>query len=461
MIKKDYGILRAYVMPHPPIILPEIGRGEEAKIEDTARAMEELAKDLADLAPDTIILSSPHAPAYRDAFFISASARDEGHMGNFGYPELGQSLENDLDLIELICQKADQGKIQTFADTRPNDLDHGALVPLYFIRKAYKDFKFIRLGLSGYPAQIHYRLGQLIKAGAEELKRRVVYIGSGDLSHVLKPDGPYGFKEAGPQFDAMINDILGRAAFDELLSFPEKLTREAAQCGLSSFQIMAGALDGKELEVDHLSYEGTFGVGYSVFRFNPIEENPARKFLDLAGEEEGDPKLEEDPYISLARQTIEAYVRTGRFPDLPENLPDEIRQRQGACFVSLHHQGNLRGCIGTLEASRESLALEIQANAISAATRDPRFNPLSLEELDDLEVSVDVLSPAEKIHSIEDLDPQRYGVIVSLGYRRGVLLPNLEGIDTAEAQVDIARRKAGIGPNEAYDLERFEVVRHE
>ncbi len=257
-----------------------------------------------------------------------------------------------------------------------------------------------------------------------------------------------------------MNDILGRAAFDELLTFPEKLTDEAAQCGLSSFQIMAGALDGEELAVERLSYEGTFGVGYAVYRFAPTGLNAERRFLET-DKKQAQTDRRNNPYIALARQTIEDYIRTGRRPDLPDNLPDELSERQAACFVTLHREGRLRGCIGTLEPFRASLAHEIQANAIAAATEDPRFRPLREEELDELEVSVDVLFPAEKIQSLDDLDPRRYGVIVSAGRRRGVLLPNLEGIDTVEEQVDIARQKAGIAAHESYGLERFEVVRHE
>ena len=461
MTEKEFGILQAYVLPHPPIVLPEIGMGQEAEIAATSTAMKQAAKEIARLAPDTIILSSPHAPAYHDAFFISASKRDEGSMGKFGAPQLSQSLENDLDLINDISEKAEREGITIFADTGTNKLDHGSLVPLYFISKEYKNFKFVRLGLSGFSPQTHYRLGQHIASAAEELGRRAVYIASGDLSHVLKPDGPYGFKEAGPEFDDMINDILSRAAFDELLTVPTSLTEEAAQCGLSSFEIMAGALDGEELEVEHLSYEGTFGVGYAVFRFNPTKKNPERKFLELLAQTKKEAGSAEDPYISLARQTIEEYIRTGRRPELPKNLPDEMAKAQAPCFVSLHREGCLRGCIGTLEACHPSLALEIQANAIAASTQDPRFNPLRAEELKDLEVSVDVLSPAEKIQSIKELDPKRYGVIVSRGYRRGVLLPNLDGIDTSEEQVDIARQKAGIAADEKFELERFEVVRHE
>ena len=274
----------------------------------------------------------------------------------------------------------------------------------------------------------------------------------------MKPDGPYGFKAEGPTFDRAVTDILSRAAFDELLTMPKSLTEPAAQCGLSAFQMMAGALDGKDVEAELLSYEGTFGVGYAVCRFEPLNDNAKRQFLTP------EPKSmdkSDNPGIALARHTIEEYITNGVCPDLLPNLPDEMTTKRAATFVTLHRKGQLRGCIGTLEPYRDSIALEIQYNAISAATEDPRFGPVQVHELPDLDISVDVLSPAESIQDINELDPKRYGVIVRLGYRRGVLLPNLDGIDTAEQQVTIARQKAGIAAGENYQLERFEVVRHE
>ncbi len=168
---------------------------------------------------------------------------------------------------------------------------------------------------------------------------------------------------------------------------------------------------------------------------------------------------EHHPLVELARRTITQYVRSGETIQPPEQLSAEMAQR-AATFVSLHKGGNLRGCIGTLEPTRASVADEVIQNAISAATRDPRFPAVQPSELKELEISVDVLTPAEPIASIDELDPKRYGVIVQSGWRRGVLLPDLEGVDTAEYQVSIARRKAGIGPEEPVQLYRFEVKRY-
>jgi len=166
------------------------------------------------------------------------------------------------------------------------------------------------------------------------------------------------------------------------------------------------------------------------------------------------------PLVKLARETIEQYVRFHKVPAPPKPLPPEM-QGQAGVFVSIHDsRGGLRGCIGTIEPTQPSVAEEVIQNAISAATRDPRFPPVEADELDDLVINVDVLTAPEKIEGPEQLDPRRYGVIVQSGWRRGLLLPDLEGVDTVEDQIDIARRKAGIGRREPIELFRFEVKRY-
>jgi AmmeMemoRadiSam system protein A len=165
----------------------------------------------------------------------------------------------------------------------------------------------------------------------------------------------------------------------------------------------------------------------------------------------------------LARKTVESYVQDGRIIDPPQELTPEMQGRAGV-FVSLHQKrGNqdiLRGCIGTIEPSKANVALEVIHNAISAATRDPRFPPVRPNELDSLDIKVDVLTEPEPVKSPDELDPRRYGVIVRSGWRRGLLLPDLEGVDTVEYQVEIARNKAGIGSDEPFELYRFEVKRY-
>ena len=164
------------------------------------------------------------------------------------------------------------------------------------------------------------------------------------------------------------------------------------------------------------------------------------------------------PLVKLAKKTVETFVKEGKTPQ-PEEFTPEMRGRAGV-FVSIHKLGQLRGCIGTFEPQRDNVAEEIMANAISSATRDPRFLPISPSELDQLSYSVDVLTMPEPIASKDQLDHKRYGVIVEAGMRRGLLLPDLEGVDSVDYQIDICRQKAGIMPDEPVKLYRFEVKRY-
>ena len=447
-------IVGAFMVPHPPMIVPEVGKGSEKQIAATTAAYTRVAEEIAALAPETIILSSPHATMYRDCFHISPGSQARGSFGSFRAPEVKFREEYDTELVKAI-ERIAQG--QDFpAGTkgqREPALDHGTMVPLYFIRQVYQNFKLVRIGLSGLPLEDHYRLGQIIQRAVEETGRRAVYIASGDLSHKLQSYGPYGFAEEGPRYDARIMDVCGRGAFGELFDFDEDFCDAAAECGHRSFVIMAGALDGVAVEATSLSHEDVTGVGYGICTFHPKGLDDSRHFLVAETQSE-------DPFVRLARVSLESYVRQRQVIPVPEGLPAELTQRRAGAFVSIHKHGQLRGCIGTIAPTRESLAEEIIHNAISASTRDPRFYPVTPEELDDLEINVDVLGEPEEIQSESELDVKRYGVIVTSGLRRGLLLPDLEGVDTAAQQVAIARQKAGIGAREPVKLQRFEVVRH-
>ncbi|MBQ3337176.1 MAG: AmmeMemoRadiSam system protein A, partial [Selenomonadaceae bacterium] len=279
-----------------------------------------------------------------------------------------------------------------------------------------------------------------------------------------KADGPYGFVDEGPQFDSQVMENLSGADFLKLLTMDNKLCNRAAVCGLRSFWIMAGALDKKSVREERLSYEGTFGVGYGIVWFDAGGEDENRNFayqlVKFKQREAAERKANEDAYVRLARHSLETFVKTHQPAALPDDLPAELLNRRAGAFVSLHKDGNLRGCIGTIAATCDTLAEEILQNAISACSRDPRFEPVKIEELDDIEYSVDVLGEAERVFDLKSLDVKRYGVIVENGGRRGLLLPDLEGVDTVEEQIAIAKRKAGIRPEEKVALWRFEVIRH-
>ncbi len=458
-------VLGAFLVPHPPIILPEIGRGEEKKIQKTIGAYREAARRAAELRPETVVLTSPHATAYSDYFHISPGETARGDFARFGAPEVALSARYDAALAEKISEiAAERGLPAGTQGERDAALDHGTLIPLRFLQEAFSGFRIVRIGLSGLSPVEHYRLGKCIAQAAGALGRRVVFVASGDLSHRLKEDGPYGFAPQGPEFDSRVTKAMAEGDFLELLTFAPALCERAGECGLRSFQIMAGALDGLAVRPELLSYEGPFGVGYGVAAFAVEGADDARRF-DLLLEAGERARLEaaragEDACVRLARLSLETYVKTGRYAKLPPDLPQELLGRRAGAFVSLKKFGRLRGCIGTVDAQTPSLAEEILENAVSAGTRDPRFPRVTREELPELSYSVDVLGEPEKINSAAELDVKRYGVIVRSGSRRGLLLPDLEGVDTPEEQLAIAMRKGRIRQGEPVTLERFEVVRH-
>ena len=491
-------ILGAFMVPHPPIILPEVGMGEEKQIIATTAAYEEVAEKIAELKPDTIIISSPHTVMYADYFHISPGIAASGDMVKFNAPEVSFDAEYDNELVDVICdiakeggpdfdrsssgkkhhskKKTDEPSIHEFpAGTlgeRDPKLDHGTIIPLYFICKKYTDFKLVRIGLSGLPLALHYQMGQIIQKAVDETGRRVVYVASGDLAHKMKEDGPYGFAKEAPEYDDKIMEVCGKADFIKLFDFSDDFCSKAAECGHRSFVMMAGALDGLSVKGKALSHEATFGVGYGICSFTVGEKDDSRKFLDIWRKEKlaelKDKQKDEDPYVRLARYSLENYIRAGKTVTLDDldkkewsDLPDEIYNGRAGAFVSIHKNHALRGCIGTIIATTDCVGEEILQNAISAGTNDPRFPMLTADELPWLEISVDVLSAPEPISSTDGLDVKRYGVIVRNGNRQGLLLPNLEGVTNVNQQINIACQKAGIEPGEDIYLERFEVVRHE
>ena len=231
----------------------------------------------------------------------------------------------------------------------------------------------------------------------------MVIVASGDLSHKLKEDGPYGLSPDGKVYDEKIMAVMGSGAFGALFEISESLCSSAAECGHRSFLVMAGCFDGENVQAERLSYEGPLGVGYGVCTFLAGAPDPARKFLDarraaVRGEAAGK-RATEDAYVALARQSFTAWTTQKKKIPVPAGLPPELLERQAGVFVSLHKAGALRGCIGTISPTQRNIAEEIIQNAISACAQDPRFSPVRPGELSEIECSVDVLGEAEDIAS--------------------------------------------------------------
>lgn len=459
-------MLGAVLTPHPPVLLPEVGKGREREISATGNAMRQAAEEVARWKPEVLIVSSPHTILYGDYFHIAPGSGAAGSMAAFGAPQVRMEVQYDAPLRAEIIRRAESAGLQagTLGQRDPS-LDHGVLIPLYFLRKAGVTCPIVRMGLSGFSALDHYRLGQCVAQAVESLGRRAVFVASGDLSHKLKADGPYGFVPEGPVFDEAVTNAMASGNFLDFLTMDPSLCERAAECGLRSFQIMAGALDGLAVQPRLLSHEGTFGVGYGVALFPVTGRDDTRRYAAACEQAHRERlaarRAKEDPWVRLARLSLETRIRQGyMLQALPEGLPAELTEQAAGAFVSLHKDGRLRGCIGTTAPTEENVAKEIVQNAVAAGTRDPRFPPVRPDELEELEYSVDVLDQPEPVDFPAQLDPKTYGIIVSYGCKRGLLLPDLDGVDTVEEQVDIARRKGGIREDDPYTLQRFKVVRH-
>lgn len=458
-------ILAAFMVPHPPLIIPEVGRGGELKVQETIDSYKNVAGQIADLEPETIIITSPHSIMYADYFHISPGKKAKGSFVSFGAPDVSFDETYDEELRDAICEIAKKNNFPagTLGERDP-ELDHGTMVPLYFIRQKYSGAKIIRIGLAGLDLLEHYRLGEIIREAIDKTGRKVVFVASGDLSHKLKEDGPYGYAPEGPSYDERIMEVARSASFGEMFDFGEDFCDKAAECGHRSFVIMAGALDATAVDAKVYSHQDVTGVGYGIASFYPTGLDDNRRFRSIYSEklaaELKEKRDNADDYVQLARASLESYILRRTTIPIPEGLPKEMLERQAGAFVSIHKAGRLRGCIGTILPTTDSVAEEIIQNAISASTRDPRFEPITPEELPLLDINVDVLGEPEDIDSPDELDVKKYGVIVSCGAKRGLLLPDLDGVDTVEEQIDIARRKGGILDDEEIKLQRFEVVRH-
>lgn len=521
--EEDYvmSIIGTYIVPHPPLAVAAVGRGKEKEVQATLDAYQTAADEIAGLKPETIVILTPHSIMYADYIHISSGAGTSGDFRRFGAPEAGFSVIYDAQLVSELSAAASEAGINAGTlGEKDKALDHGMMVPLYFIEKAYGGEpmpSFVRISLSGLSFAEHYRFGQCLKEVIERLGRRAVIVASGDLSHRLKDDGPYDFAEEGPLFDRQVTDAMRTADFMKFLTFSEEFAEAAGECGLRAFIIMAGALDSQAVSSRFLSYEGTFAVGYGVCCFRPVGEDPGRDFgrqlLQYKEEYLAQRRAQEGPHARLARLSLETYVRTrqtlaytdellretleglpierltgeeaeaGAQPErlagetaahMPEGCTDQLQdaaakarkllfealsQTKAGVFVSLKKDGRLRGCIGTISAAESNIASEILRNAVSAGAADPRFDPVGEAELAELVYSVDVLGEAEPIHSKDQLNVKKYGVIVTKGHRRGLLLPNLESVTSVEQQIEIALQKAGIVPDEGFSMERFEVSR--
>ncbi|MBN1643874.1 MAG: AmmeMemoRadiSam system protein B, partial [Dehalococcoidales bacterium] len=315
--------------------------------------------------------------------------------------------------------------------------EHSIEVQLPFIQYFKPNFKFVPIVLSHADASVCRNIGHAIARAVRDSGKETLLVASGDMNH-------YESQKITTTKDGKAIESILKLEPDELLERVKEF--KISMCGYVTAACLiyaAKELGAEKAEMVKYQTSGDVTGDYSeVVGYAGILLKSRN----------------ESPQVRLARETVENYIRNGKIP-APKDIPREMKSKAGV-FVSLHKGEELRGCIGTIEPSEDNIAREIIQNAVSAATQDPRFFPVTVDELPQLNYSVDVLTEPELVKSEKELDPKKYGAIVEAGWRKGLLLPDLEGVDTVERQLEICRMKAGIEPCEPVKLYRFEVRRY-
>jgi len=459
-------ILRAYVLPHPKLAIPAVGRGEERKIVKTLNSLDMVAQEIAFLRPETIVFITPHNVIYDDYFHISPGIGAKGHCSALGTKHVKLSLTYDPNFAAVTSSVA--GKYGIIAKTlgeRKAPLDHGVVVPLWFINRRFSKFKTLRISPSKLDEKDHYRLGQSLSEAASNIGRRTVIIASGNLSRDLNKKASEGYVDEALEYDKEMVEIFKSGDFERLFRVPHSLRDSADPCEHSIYAVLAGALDKRLVRAEMLSYENTLGEGYAVAAFTPGPYDEKRNYLEKSENVQRrlvmKSRSAEDAYCILARRALEYSVLHGLDLPIPVGLPKEMLTNRAGVFVSIYVDNRLRGAAGALDPTTINIASEIAKYAVQAGQADKRFLPVNIDELPGLVYKVDIIGLPEKVQSPDQLDVYRYGLIITAQNTWGVMLPNHPGIDTPEQQIAAVMQRARITPGTPVKLERFLVVRHE
>jgi AmmeMemoRadiSam system protein A len=444
-------VVCAVLMPHAPILVPEVAGKRSSAAQASCQAMREAAACVLSFQPETLVLISPHSPRQPGAFGLWAGENLHGSFAQFNVAQARVSLPNDTSLAQAIITAAKSRKQATWM-IHERELDHGALVPLWFLAEAGWAGPTIVLSLTHSNNGL-IEMGEAIAAAAHASHRRVAIVASGDMSHRLKPDAPCGFHPQAHLFDETFIRLLRDGHYPEIRNIDPKLRDLAAEDAVDSTLVAIAAVNWKTTGHKVLHYEGPFGVGYGVailFAEETKPDGPRPLPPDIA-------KTEGLILPQLARQSVLAALRDRA--ELPPAAAGPYLNTPHGVFVTLRDRsGGLRGCSGTFLPACANLVAETWRSARLAAFEDFRFPPVKADELPHLRFDVSVLHSMEKISSSDELDPAHYGVVVSTGDgRRALLLPAIAEIKTAAQQLSLARKKGRIEPDEPVMLQRFQV----
>jgi len=433
-------------MCHAPIVIPEIAGPRATQCSATTDAMRGAARRLREHQPDVLVLISPHAPRRPGSWGIVPDPELSGDFSRFGVPEVALRMPGAPRAARALAHSAGELGLSTWAASG-QALDHGSLVPLHFVREAGYEGAVLVVSLPYPESQTEAVMGRAIALAAERRQERWAVLASGDMSHRLQPGAPAGYHPQATRFDARYVELIAAGQLERAARFDPELRELAAEDVVDSVAVASAAVGYDATGHQLLSYEGPFGVGYMEAVL--YDDRPRGA---AAGPEAG--QAARDAILAVAREAIAAHLEDQAYE--PASLPAPYRRSRGV-FVTLRTLGGeLRGCIGHLQPMYRDLAHELACCAVAAATRDSRFAPVVREELPGLRLEISLLSSPEPATEAQ-LDPERYGVIVAGQGRRGVLLPQVDGVDSASQQVAIATRKAGLRPDQVERLERFTV----
>jgi aromatic ring-opening dioxygenase LigB subunit/AMMECR1 domain-containing protein len=449
-------VVCAVLMPHAPILVPEVGGKKGDAAQASCQAMREAVACVMSFRPETLVLISPHSPRQPGAFGVWAGERLRGSLAQFGASRANVSLPNDTRLAQAIVTEAKSRDLATWM-IHDRALDHGALVPLWFLAEAGWVGPTIVLSLSYSEEGGLVELGEAIATAAYSSHRHIAIVASGDMSHRLKPNAPCGFHPQAHQFDETFIRLVRDGEYHQIRNIPPELRALAAEDAVDSTLVAAAAVDWRTTGHKVLNYEGPFGVGYGVAIL--FAEEPLLADLRLAPA--ANTNKEGLILPALARQSVTAALR-GR-SELPPAATGQYLSAARGVFVTMHDRSSgLRGCSGTFLPVCANLVAETWRSARLAAFEDLRFPPVKADELPNLRFDVSVLHSIEKVSSTDELDPARYGVMVCTeDGRHGLLLPAIAEITTGLQQLSFARKKGQIEPDEPMILQRFQVDRFE
>ncbi|MBU1131932.1 AmmeMemoRadiSam system protein B [Patescibacteria group bacterium] len=250
------------IVPHPPLLIPSIGKENMAKLDKTINAFNILEEDLNQAAPDTIIVISPHGEISFDSFTINTHQNYIARFEKFGDFSTEMKFKADLQFINELKSKTETKlPVQLISD---ENLDHGASIPLYYLTRKNASRRIVPINYSYQSNQKHIEFGEAIKEAVFSLDKRCAIIASGDLSHRLSMNAPAGFSPKAKEFDKKIIQFLKKKNVDGIMNMESDLVDDAAECGLRSILILLGAIKKMNYEFEVLSYESPFGVGYLV-----------------------------------------------------------------------------------------------------------------------------------------------------------------------------------------------------